>query len=326
MVMEGHKLQHWAKKKHSLLFNLSKVEQNQFNLEKKNCEKVDTSDSCGSSKEIEMKKRINKASKKKSCCKMCNIQSKGKQESYFTECSEVKNEESAYESQEFQSWQDGVLVGALTVPDSVKSKRSLSVGSHMPMANCVILYVNSANEMAENNDNSKHVTDRVDKTQHRHVDEIEEVKDFNQSTGVASQMFAADSEEDIEILRARMRNMRDKVPISVCLLLLSGYVIIGAVLFSFWENWDFIIASYFCFITLTTIGLGDFVPGSGADSWANQEKRVLCVIYLLFGMALIAMSFHLIQEEVSHKCKKLGQKIGLLEEKLNRIIDNYAKD
>ncbi|KAL3880760.1 hypothetical protein ACJMK2_032975 [Sinanodonta woodiana] len=294
MVMEGHKLQNWAKKKHSLLFHLSKGEQNQVNLETKTCETYVTSDGCGSSTKIGIKKGSKKAS---------------------------------FESKELQLMQDSVLADTMTLQDTIIFKSSRYVGSHMTKGNCASIRVNSANEMTDTDHTSKHIAVKkhVDKIQHMHVDDIEEIKEFNQSTGVASEMFAADSEEDIEILRARMRNMRDKVPISVCLLLLSGYVILGAVLFSFWEEWDFIIASYFCFITLTTIGLGDFVPGSGADSWANQEKRVLCVIYLLFGMALIAMSFHLIQEEVSHKCKKLGQKIGLLEQKLNRIIDNYAK-
>ena len=46
------------------------------------------------------------------------------------------------------------------------------------------------------------------------------------------------------------------IPISVILSLLSSYLILGAVLFSEWENWKFLDGAYFCFVTLATIGLG----------------------------------------------------------------------
>ena len=34
----------------------------------------------------------------------------------------------------------------------------------------------------------------------------------------------------------------------------------GAVLFTFWEDWSFFDAFYFCFVTSTTIGFGDMTP------------------------------------------------------------------
>lgn len=46
------------------------------------------------------------------------------------------------------------------------------------------------------------------------------------------------------------------IPISVTLSLLSSYLILGALLFSEWENWKFLDGAYFCFVTLATIGLG----------------------------------------------------------------------
>jgi potassium channel subfamily K protein len=46
------------------------------------------------------------------------------------------------------------------------------------------------------------------------------------------------------------------IPISVTLSLLSSYLILGAILFSEWENWKLLDGAYFCFVTLATIGLG----------------------------------------------------------------------
>ena len=64
-----------------------------------------------------------------------------------------------------------------------------------------------------------------------------------------------------------------------------------------WEGWSFLDSSYFCFITLTTIGFGDLTPDQ--RNAADGEQRIaLCSLYLLFGIAMIAMSFNLLQEEV----------------------------
>ena len=108
-------------------------------------------------------------------------------------------------------------------------------------------------------------------------------------------------------------NENVSVPIYVSLLLITGYILAGAMLFTFWENdWDFFIGAYFCFITLTTIGFGDYVPGTSLDSWDSQQKLVLCALYLILGLALIAMCFDLMQEEVRQGCRKLGRKIGFI--------------
>jgi hypothetical protein len=108
-------------------------------------------------------------------------------------------------------------------------------------------------------------------------------------------------------------NKTVSVPISVSLLLITSYILFGAALFTAWENeWNMLIGSYFCFITLTTIGFGDYVPGTAYDSWASQEKLIFCSLYLIVGLALIAMCFDLMQEEVRNKCRSLGKKIGLV--------------
>lgn len=105
-----------------------------------------------------------------------------------------------------------------------------------------------------------------------------------------------------------------RIPVSVSLLVFGAYICIGASLFSFWEQeWDYFIGSYFCFITLSTIGLGDFVPGSSGNSWASEEKQAICSLYLLFGMAMTVMCLKLMQEEIRYQFSNLGRKIGLIE-------------
>ena len=102
------------------------------------------------------------------------------------------------------------------------------------------------------------------------------------------------------------------VPICVCLLIIATYIVAGSILFTLWEDWDPLTGSYFCFITLSTIGFGDIVPGTDMDEWSSQEKLVLCSLWLAFGLSLLAMCFNLMQEEVKGKCKWIGKKVGLL--------------
>lgn len=101
------------------------------------------------------------------------------------------------------------------------------------------------------------------------------------------------------------------VPTSLCIVLMTSYILLGTLLFSIWEGWDAITGTYFSFITLSTIGFGDVVPGTAMDQWASEEKLVLCAMYLVFGLSLIAMCFNLVQEDVKAKCRWLGAKIGI---------------
>uniref|UniRef100_A0A915I654 Potassium channel domain-containing protein n=1 Tax=Romanomermis culicivorax TaxID=13658 RepID=A0A915I654_ROMCU len=82
------------------------------------------------------------------------------------------------------------------------------------------------------------------------------------------------------------------VPIYLSMLIMVSYLMAGALLFSVWEDWEFLDSFYFCFVSLALIGFGDLLPT------AAEEKMIMCSCYLLFGMALIAMCFQLGQEDV----------------------------
>ena len=86
------------------------------------------------------------------------------------------------------------------------------------------------------------------------------------------------------------------VPLTVTMCLIAGYIFMGSVLFGVWENWDWLASSYYCFVTISTIGFGDLVPGSeGFRSTAQNLKMIATAVYIVFGLAIMSMAFNLIQ-------------------------------
>ena len=80
------------------------------------------------------------------------------------------------------------------------------------------------------------------------------------------------------------------IPIIVNILIIAGYVGVGAVCFGQWEGWSTMAAAYFSFVTLTTIGFGDLVPiksftGIGKDDAGAFEwiQMIFSTIYCGIG-------------------------------------------
>ncbi|XP_071380074.1 potassium channel subfamily K member 1-like [Centroberyx affinis] len=56
------------------------------------------------------------------------------------------------------------------------------------------------------------------------------------------------------------------------------------------KDWSFLESLYFCFISLTTIGLGDYVPGETHSKEANPHRqlyRLAITVYLLLGLVCV---------------------------------------
>ena len=117
------------------------------------------------------------------------------------------------------------------------------------------------------------------------------------------------------------------IPITSCLCVLLCYLVFGAILFAHWEvshhhleyleqisiqDWSYLDGAYFCFISLMTIGFGDFVPGKayiynideGIQETEANAKLVLGAIYILLGMGIIAMCVNLMQEKIITEVRK----------------------
>ena len=68
-------------------------------------------------------------------------------------------------------------------------------------------------------------------------------------------------------------------------------------------------------MSLTKIGFGDLVPGTSHPEAAMHEvKLVVNFLYILLGMAIVAMCYYLLKEEV-------GVKLNLMQ---NKVRDKMA--
>lgn len=133
-------------------------------------------------------------------------------------------------------------------------------------------------------------------------------------------------ESDPEYVMGEMHTKKKKiiVPSTACLWVMSCYILIGTVMFSHWEGWEYLDAVYFCVTSLCKIGIGDFVPGTTSNLTIsvlglkiqdsqnqNQTKLVINFVYMLLGMGLVAMCYNLMREDVRVKMKEMGEDMTL---------------
>jgi potassium channel subfamily K protein 9 len=69
----------------------------------------------------------------------------------------------------------------------------------------------------------------------------------------------------------------------------------GAALFSHFERWSYLDSLYYCFITLTTIGFGDFVALQKEGALQTQPEYVaFSLFFVLFGLAVLSACMNLL--------------------------------
>ena len=67
----------------------------------------------------------------------------------------------------------------------------------------------------------------------------------------------------------------------------------GTIAFHFIEGWRLLDSFYFCFITLTTIGYGDFSP-------QTDLGKIFTMVYIVIGLGLILSFIRTIYDHFNH--------------------------
>ncbi|KAG5671571.1 hypothetical protein PVAND_001764 [Polypedilum vanderplanki] len=131
----------------------------------------------------------------------------------------------------------------------------------------------------------------------------------------------ANSSEEGSSLQLPKTKKKIIVPSTACLWVISIYIAGGTVMFAEWENWSYTNSAYFVSTSLCKIGFGDFNVGKtrfiekngtmiadlNDSSAENHSKLVINFIFILFGMALVAMCYILMREEVREKYREIKE-------------------
>ncbi|KAM4770828.1 potassium channel subfamily K member 16 [Rhinophrynus dorsalis] len=89
-------------------------------------------------------------------------------------------------------------------------------------------------------------------------------------------------------------------------MMMALFLIIGTLLFlvfppmifSYVEGWSYGEGFYFAFITLSTIGFGDYVLGTDPNKHYISIYRSLAALWIIFGLAWLALVFNLVADLV----------------------------
>ena len=117
------------------------------------------------------------------------------------------------------------------------------------------------------------------------------------------------------------------VPVTICIVTIFLYMLAGANMYQYVEHWDLLSCLYHAYVTMATIGLGDYFPGKNADIRETGIRIYLGVtgVYMTIGMVIISMCFTLISEEAAGKFKFWAKKVPINGATLLIHIGEYCK-
>lgn len=98
----------------------------------------------------------------------------------------------------------------------------------------------------------------------------------------------------------------------VLIVMTVGFLVVPALIISLTESqWDVLDAFYYCFTSLTTIGLGDFIPGDSLNQPNRDLYKIAVTCYLYAGctamMLVMAIIYDIPEIKISHYLSNMNE-------------------
>ncbi|KAF5896229.1 potassium channel subfamily K member 16-like, partial [Clarias magur] len=116
--------------------------------------------------------------------------------------------------------------------------------------------------------------------------------------------------------------------LTVTLFLLMGsvlFLIFPPVIFSYVEDWSYGEGFYYVFITLSTIGFGDYVVGNGQEKQNVSLYRCLAAVWIIFALAWLALLLNIGARIMEHFLGLKQPSVTAGDEQRSSFMDDISK-
>ena len=84
--------------------------------------------------------------------------------------------------------------------------------------------------------------------------------------------------------------------LACALVVLICLFLVPAGIYAHSENWSYLNAFYYCFISLSTVGLGDYVPGDSGEQSHRHLYKIFSTAYLIFGVMIMVWTLEIFSQ------------------------------
>ncbi|XP_062895788.1 potassium channel subfamily K member 1-like [Mobula hypostoma] len=148
-------------------------------------------------------------------------------------------------------------------------------------------------------------------------------------TSVVQRVMALVTRRPIHYIHTRWGYPKQSVALAHAFLLglvlfLCFFLIPAAIFTQLEQDWSFLESIYFCFISLSTIGLGDYVPGEVGHQRLRELYKLGITVYLMIGLTAVLVVLETFCE--LHKLKELKRIFYLKKDKAEDEIKILEQD
>lgn len=131
------------------------------------------------------------------------------------------------------------------------------------------------------------------------VDETDEIKTQQQQESKSEEQELKHDDTDVNL------------PVILPVVILIVYIFLGGLMYTCWEDWGYLDSFYFVFISISTIGFGDFTP-------AHTKYFIVTSVYVFIGLSLVSMCINVLIELYIVSLKVAVHKIDVVKSRVKK--------